>query len=79
MTIATARVRLTPRTDDWDDLTELLEDLGRYVGGDAADLYPVVQAIAEGRSAELRVADARVGDLTAHMREFGIDVERVRG
>lgn len=79
MTIATARVRLTPRTDDWGDLTELLEDLGQYCDGDAADLYPVVQAIAEGRSTELRISDARVGDLTAHMREFGIDVERVRG
>lgn len=79
MTIATARVRLTPRTDDWDDLTELLEDLGQYVDSGPASLYPVVQAIAEGRSAELRISDARVGDFTAHMAEFDIDVERVRG
>lgn len=79
MTIATARVRLTPRSDDWDDLTELLGDLGQYVGGDADTLYPVVQAIAEGRSAELRVSDERLDDFAAHMREFRIDVERVRG
>lgn len=79
MTIATARLRLTPRTDDWDDLTELLEDLGQYVDGGPPTLYPVVQAIAEGRPAELRVSDERVGEFAEHMAEFDIDVERIRG
>ena len=79
MTIATARLRLTPRTDNWDDLTELLEDMSQYVGGDQAPVYSVVQAIAEGKPTELRVDASRVAEFTEHMAEFDIDVERVRG
>ena len=70
----TRRVTVTPRTDDWDELTELAEDISAYVP-DRAAVYAAVQAIAEGRSASLEVASARVDDFVGHMREFRIDAE----
>lgn len=68
----TRRVTLTPRTDDWDELTELAEDISAYVP-DRAAVYAAIQAIAEGRTAAVEVPRARVGDFVGHMREFRID------
>lgn len=68
----TRRVTLTPRTDDWDELTELTEDISGY-GVEPAALYNVVQAIAEGRSATVDVPRGRLDEFVGHMREFRID------
>ena len=65
-------VTLSPRTDDWDELTELTEDLSGYCGNRAA-VYNAVQAVAEGRAATLDVPVDRVDDFITHMREFRID------
>ena len=71
---ATRRVTLSARSDDWDDLTELAEDIGDYTD-DRAAVYAAVQAIAEGQAASLRVPAARVEEFVGHMREFRIDAE----
>ena len=65
---------LSPRTDDWEDLTELTEDLSGYCANRAA-VYKAVQAVAEGRAAALDVPADRVDDFVAHMREFRIDTQ----
>ena len=70
----TRAVTLRPRTDDWDELTELTEDLGGYSANRAA-VYNAVQAVAEGRSATLEVPSERVDEFVAHMREFRIDAQ----
>ena len=70
----TRRVTLSARSDDWDDLTELTEDIGAYTD-DRAAVYAAVQAIAEGQAASLHVPAARVGEFVGHMREFRIDAE----
>lgn len=68
------RVRLRPLRDDWDDLLELLEDLQGYTGRPQADLYDIVQAIAEGESVEVDVEVARRREFAEHMREFDLEV-----
>ena len=70
----TRAVTLRPRTDDWDELTELTEDLSDYSPNRAA-VYNAVQAVAEGRSATLEVPAERVDEFVAHMREFRIDAQ----
>ena len=67
-------VTVSPRTDDWDELTELAEDLSGYTDNRAA-VYNAIQAVAEGRSATLDIAAARVDEFVAHMREFRIDAQ----
>ena len=64
---------IQPRKDDWDDLTELLQDLEGYHQGPRHDLYTIVQAVAEGRATSVKVLTARVMDFVEHMREFNID------
>jgi len=70
----TIRATLRPRRDDWDDLTELLEDLNPYTPAQMPELYPVVQAIAEGKEASLNVYEKESKEFMGHMREFKIDV-----
>ena len=66
-------VLLHPRSDDWDDLTELLEHLGEYHGGSDTELYAIVQALAEGRDTSMRVAAGQLPEFVLHMREFRIE------
>jgi hypothetical protein len=70
----TIRATLRPRRDDWNELTELLEDLQAYTPASMADLYPVVQAIAEGKEATMNVYSKESNEFMMHMREFKIDV-----
>lgn len=74
MSEKTILATLTPRRDDWDELTELLEDLNPYTPSSMADLYPVVQAIAEGKEAKLHVFEKESKEFMMHMREFKINV-----
>jgi len=71
---STILATLTPRNDDWDELTELLEDLNPYTPASLSDLYPVVQAIAEGKEAKLHVYEKESKEFMLHMREFKINV-----
>lgn len=71
-------VTLEARSDDWDDLTELVEALSGYLPGDTASIYGAVQHIAEGTPANLRVDAAQYDEFVAHMAEFRIDVTRAR-
>ena len=71
-------VTLDARSDDWDDLTELVEALSEYVAGDTSSIYSAVQNIAEGIPANLRVDAAQYDEFVAHMAEFRIDVARAR-
>ena len=66
---------LRPLSDEWDDLTELLEDLQAYTPEPLTSLYPVVQAIAEGESTQLRIYSDQAKEFVQHMREFAIEVE----
>lgn len=74
MSEKTILATLTPRNDDWDDLTELLEDLKAYTPASMTDLYPVVQAIAEGKETKLHVYEKESKEFMMHMREFKINV-----
>ena len=73
MSKPTTTYTLAPRNDNWDDLMELLEDLRGYTPSEDAQLYPVVQAIAEGRSTQLKVYSEDAKVFVDHMREFRID------
>ena len=74
---ATCRVTVSARSDDWTDLTELLEDVAGYTD-DRAAVYHTVQAIAEGRAATLEIPAARVDEFVGHMRGFRIDAQVAR-
>lgn len=70
----TIKATLRPRRDDWDDLTELLEDLNPYTPSEKHELYGVVQAIAEGKETTMIVFEKESKEFMTHMREFKIDV-----
>ena len=70
----TRRVTVSARSDDWDDLTELIEDLSEYTA-DRMAVYEAAQAIAEGRAATLAIPSERTGEFVGHMREFRIDAQ----
>lgn len=73
MATNSTKVLLQPRSEDWDDLMELLEDLKLYATDDASALYPVIQAIAEGRETTIAIKSDAIKEFIAHMREFKID------
>ena len=73
MAAALTAVYLSPKGDDFDDLTELIEHLSEYHTGAKADLYTVVQAIAEGHDTSLRVPQDKVKEFVLHMQEFRIE------
>ena len=73
MSKTSTTVLLQPRSEDWDDLMELLEDLKLYATDDVAALYPVIQAVAEGRDSTIAVKTDTVKDFVAHMREYKLD------
>lgn len=78
MTDTTVAMTLRARSDSWDDLLELLEDLEPYTPAPRDRLYPVVQAIAEGRETRLEVYERSVDEFAQHMREYRIDASRAR-
>ena len=70
----TRRVTISTPSEDWEELTELLEDIAGYTP-DRPTVYAAVQAIAEGRAATLSIPTARVDEFVMHMREFRIDTQ----
>ena len=71
----TVPVRLSPRDDVGDDLTELLEALTEYSRGRADAPYVALQRLAEDIDGALEVDATALGEFTSYMREFGIEVQ----
>lgn len=72
-------VTLQSRSDDWEDLTELVEALSEYSADDVSNVYTAVQNVAEGLPANLHVEAGQFDEFVAHMAEFRIDVTRSKG